>query len=283
MQITEHVHALKIPFKIKGIACAMDRFVYVYLIYGKKIYLIDSGVSTSPALIFDYIRRSERDPADIASIFLTHSHVDHMGGAAFIKKETGCKVIAHEDEKLWIEDIEEQFRSRPIPGFRSLVGKSVEVDVVIKSDQTIVLEENLNLEAIHTPGHTQGSLSYYLKEDKVLCVGDLMPEPKDIIVFQDFNDSVKSLQRLKEKKGVERLLSSWREPEDDDVPQNLLDAGLQYLDQIYETVVKVSGGSSEIEAMELCRRVVEELDLPLIARHIIVARTLTKILKLQKK
>jgi len=283
MQITKHLHALAIPFKIKGVTCEMKRFVYVYLIYGEKIYLIDSGVSTAPPLIFKYIEETGRDPEDIASIFLTHSHVDHMGGAAAIKQKTGCKVIAHEDEKLWIEDIEKQFRERPIPGFHSLVGSSTKVDVAIKNDQTVALNENLNLEIIHTPGHTQGSLSFYLEEDRTLCAGDLIPEPNDILVFQDFNDSVKSLNKLKIKKNVSWLLSSWAEPKSGDQAESFLDSGLRYLDKIYDVVMKASGGDLSIEPMELCKRVVEELKLPLIARHVIVARTLINVLRVKGK
>ena len=55
-----------------------------------------------------------------------------MGGDAVIKQETGCKIIAHKDEKLWIENIEKQFKERPIPGFHFLVGNSVKVDVTVK-------------------------------------------------------------------------------------------------------------------------------------------------------
>ena len=40
MQITEHIHAIKLPFQITaGQGKTVDRFVYVYLIYGKKICL----------------------------------------------------------------------------------------------------------------------------------------------------------------------------------------------------------------------------------------------------
>lgn len=46
MQVTKHVHAIKIPFQItNNLGITVDRFVYAYLIYGKKICLIDSGVA----------------------------------------------------------------------------------------------------------------------------------------------------------------------------------------------------------------------------------------------
>jgi glyoxylase-like metal-dependent hydrolase (beta-lactamase superfamily II) len=46
--------------------------------YGKKIYLIDSGVASSEQIIFDYIRQTGRNPDEISMIVLTHSHPDHI-------------------------------------------------------------------------------------------------------------------------------------------------------------------------------------------------------------
>ena len=66
MKITECIHTLKIPFQIKGPqGMALERFVYMYLIFGKKIYLIDSGVSSAEGVIFDY-RQNKR----VNSLFL---------------------------------------------------------------------------------------------------------------------------------------------------------------------------------------------------------------------
>ena len=54
MQINKHVHAIKIPFTIttpSGVI--IDRFVYVYLIYGTNgVYLLDSGVASSEQALF---------------------------------------------------------------------------------------------------------------------------------------------------------------------------------------------------------------------------------------
>ena len=46
MQMTDHVHALKIPFQITDPSGQkIPRFVYAFLIYGESICLIDSGVA----------------------------------------------------------------------------------------------------------------------------------------------------------------------------------------------------------------------------------------------
>ena len=85
MQITEHIHALKIPFKVPvSQKVSLDRFAYVYLVFGDKIHLIDSGVAGAAKAILAYIKEHGKEPEDIASLILTHSHPDHIGAAKSI-------------------------------------------------------------------------------------------------------------------------------------------------------------------------------------------------------
>jgi hypothetical protein len=49
MKVTDHVHAIKVPFAVP------TRFVYLYLIYGKKICLVDSGIASAKEKILDYL------------------------------------------------------------------------------------------------------------------------------------------------------------------------------------------------------------------------------------
>jgi len=128
MQVTESIHALKIPFKLRmGPDKTVDRFVFAYLIFGDQICLIDGGVAGSEAIIFDYIKQAGRDPREVADFIFTHSHPDHIGGGRAIKKQTGCKVAAHIDAKPWIENVDRQYEQRPIGNFYDLVGGSVGV------------------------------------------------------------------------------------------------------------------------------------------------------------
>ena len=129
MQITEHIHALKIPFKLLvGKGKTLDRFVYAYLIYGKSICLIDCGVAGAQSIIYNYLIKTDRTPEEISTLVFTHSHPDHIGCGLTIKEETGCRVAAHAGEKDWIEYVERQFRERPIFNFHELVEGSVKID-----------------------------------------------------------------------------------------------------------------------------------------------------------
>jgi hypothetical protein len=63
MQISPHVHSLRLQFKIPvAPGIALDRFVNVFLIYGKAITLIDTGVDGCEKSIFEYSTSTGRDP-----------------------------------------------------------------------------------------------------------------------------------------------------------------------------------------------------------------------------
>lgn len=109
----------------------IERFVYVFLIYGSEICLIDSGVAGSERRIFDYIRRTGRRPEESSLLVLTHAPPDHIGAVRAVRKATGCTVAAHPGERTWIEDTDRQVRERPVPGFHELVGGSVPVDRIV--------------------------------------------------------------------------------------------------------------------------------------------------------
>ena len=72
MQITDHIHALKIPFMSAGAENkTVERFVYVFLIYGEKICIIDGGVSASFPRIVDYLKKTARSIEEIISGHVT--------------------------------------------------------------------------------------------------------------------------------------------------------------------------------------------------------------------
>ena len=62
MQITRHVHAIKIPFTLTGNSGErIERSVHSYLICGRDICLVDCGVAGSEKIIFDHLRSYEGD------------------------------------------------------------------------------------------------------------------------------------------------------------------------------------------------------------------------------
>lgn len=284
MRISEHIHAIKFPFQIPiGPGKFVERFVYVYLIYGKKICLIDSGVASSEQKIFDYIRQTGRNPDEISLMVLTHSHPDHIGSAQAIKKASGCVVAAHSGEKSWIEDVELQSKERPVPNFHSLVEGSVHVDIILKEKEVLDLGNGLSLEVYHTPGHSKGSISILFREDKALFTGDVIPLRGDLPIYEDIIASVKSIKKLKDIRGINFLLASWDDPREGSRVYDLMDESLNYLQQIHTTVINSSDIDSSFVSSELCKIVLEKLGLPGITVNPLVAKSFESSLKSRDK
>lgn len=273
MQITEHIHALKIPFQIPvGSGKNLDRFVYTYLILGDNICLIDSGVKGADVIICDYLRNLGRNPEDIALLVLTHAHPDHIGAAEAIKQKTGCSVAAHSDARAWIEDVDLQFRERPVPGFHTLVGGSTFVDRFLQDNEVIDFGP-VSLEIIHTPGHAKGSISIFCAEEKVLFSGDAIPQINDLPIYDDVAAAVASIEKLKNISSLEYLLSSWMEPLAGSKAYTVMDEGLAYLQRIHSVIFDIAKDNTEIEPMVLCARAVKVLGLPEVAVNPLIAKS----------
>lgn len=273
LQITEHIHALKIPFQIPvAPGKTLERFVYIYLVLGPKICLIDSGVMGADDIIYDYLKELDQKPEDISLLVLTHAHPDHIGSAGAIKQATGCMVAAHQDAQAWIEDVDLQFKERPVPGFHELVGGSTSIDRLL-NDGEVMDPGPVSLMVFHTPGHAKGSLSLYCKEEKVLFSGDAIPQTNNLPIYDDIAAEVASIKRLKDIKDLEYLLSSWMEPLEGSEAYKIMDDGLAYLQRIHTAIRDITAGNAVSDPMELCARMVKKLGLPEIAVNPLIAKS----------
>ena len=95
----------------------------------------------------------QRSGVVVRYIVNTHGHFDHTGANGFIKGRTGAELAIHG------EDIE---LLKGLPHQASLFGlsspPSPEPDLVLKDGDTLRVK-GLVVKAIHTPGHTKGSIS----------------------------------------------------------------------------------------------------------------------------
>ena len=268
MQVTESIHAIKIPFKLRmGPDKTVDRFVFAYLIFGDQICLIDSGVAGSEAIIFDYIKQAGRDPREVANFIFTHSHPDHIGAGRALKKQTGCKVAAHTDARPWIENVDHQYAQRPIGNFYDLVGGSVEIDQGLKDGDHLDLGADQTLDIFHTPGHSKGSISLLYNKDRALFSGDAVPKPCTVPIYEDVAISIESIKKLKELKGLEVLIASWDDPQFGANVYPSMDSGLQWFQQIHDAVLAETAESDALDPKDLSARVLKRLgfaEIPLV-------------------
>jgi len=281
MQITPAIHALRHPFQVPvAPGIVLDRFVYSYLIAGETITLIDTGVAGCERTIFDYIRSIGRDPNEISLIILTHSHPDHIGAARAIRDATGCTVAAHAAERAWIEDVGRQNRERPVPGFDTLVGGPVPLDFELEDGCTIDTDGTAEYEVqvIHTPGHSAGSIALFMLGEGALFSGDAIPVAGDLPVYDNAAGSVRSIRLLRSVQGIRHLLSAWDEPRSGDAVYLQMDQALAYLQKIHKAVL-ASAGESDPGIMEVTKKTAEALGLPPQAITPLLARTFAANLK----
>ncbi len=286
MQITDQIHALKIPFFVAGPAGGrIARYVYCYLICGREICLIDSGVAGCEKIISDYCKEIGRKPQEISRLILTHSHPDHIGSAAAIQRLTGCTVLAHDAEKAWIEDVALQERQRPVPGFDSLVGGPVKVDRTVEDGEVLRLDEDgtaeagiagadeidrkddatdrgMALQVLHTPGHSKGSISLWMAKEGALFSADAIAIPADMPIYQDFSASIQSIRRLSALPEIKFLLAAWDGPRRGGEAYDIMHQSLQYLDSINRSVLFEAEANPGRSCQQICLAVISRLKLP---------------------
>lgn len=278
MQINEQVHLIRKEFFVTP---EVKRYINIYLIVGKYCYLVDSGVAGSHTIIEEYLKSINREMTDIKGIFLTHSHSDHIGAAAEIHRQTNCKIYAPIEELPWIEDIQQQFSERPIPNFYKLLSESVKVSQPLKDGNVIVLEDEIEIKALSTKGHSHGSMSYILN-DEVIFTGDAIPVTNDLPIFVDYEKTIKSLDILQNIAGIQFYCPAW----DDVYDKNKLDTVITnskiMLVRLKDAVFQVENEFPEISESDKMQEVYKRADMlrfignPLVAKSIEACRRVCK-------
>ena len=105
---------------------------------------------------------------NVKGILLTHGHFDHIMAVPELKAEFGAPVYAHEAEEKLLKDTQMNL-SAPWVG-RAL---SLEAERLLKDGEKFELA-GFEIQAVHTPGHTAGGVSYYLEAEGVLFSGDTL-------------------------------------------------------------------------------------------------------------
>jgi glyoxylase-like metal-dependent hydrolase (beta-lactamase superfamily II) len=101
-------------------------------------------------------------------ILNTHAHFDHVGGNQGLKAATGAELMIHELEAEWLTQLGQQARL-----FGMSADNSPKADRTLKEGDELQVG-GLRLQVLHTPGHSPGSISVVIVDQKKILVGDLV-------------------------------------------------------------------------------------------------------------
>ena len=128
----------------------------------KECVLIDPADSQD-----EISRMIDESGCSLKGILLTHGHFDHIMAADAVRDKYDVKGYASCDEKNTLE--------QPHINLGEAYGLklSVKADVWHKDGEILKLA-GFDIEALHTPGHTEGGSCYYIREIGVLFSGDTL-------------------------------------------------------------------------------------------------------------
>ncbi|MCL7749859.1 MBL fold metallo-hydrolase [Halalkalibacter alkaliphilus] len=104
------------------------------------------------------------------AILLTHAHFDHIGAVDDVRNEFNCPVYLHKNEQDWLADPNKNGSSR-FMGNHAITVKPA--DCIIEKEDTITIG-SFSFSVYETPGHSPGSVSFYLKDEAVVFSGDAL-------------------------------------------------------------------------------------------------------------
>jgi glyoxylase-like metal-dependent hydrolase (beta-lactamase superfamily II) len=104
----------------------------------------------------------------VTAIVITHAHIDHIGGAAKLKAATGAPVVMNaNDQELYDHlDVQASWLGMQPPS-------RTEIDRPLRDGDTLTLGP-AEFRVLHTPGHTQGSVSLWIPAENKLLAGDTL-------------------------------------------------------------------------------------------------------------
>ncbi|MDQ1353161.1 MAG: 2-aminobenzoylacetyl-CoA thioesterase [Acidobacteriota bacterium] len=194
-----------------------DNLFPVYIVKGEKNFLIDSGVTARAKVFHERIEKALKETSPLGNqridtLLLTHTHWDHTGAAYYLQQIYGFNVMASrrgvqllEKQKVigFIDRLNQEYKSMVKEVSDTKFDRLDKLEGVSGGDTIRVDAENY-FEVIETPGHTRCAVSYLLRPDNVLFMGDSAGllekdgsiKPIFLSSYSEYEDSLRKLMSL---------------------------------------------------------------------------------------
>ncbi len=167
----------------------------------KETIMIDTGVGNTLGQAFntdssnlEALRRAIKNKR-INHIFLTHGHIDHIGGILSLRSEVDCEISASHEEAIHLTSGNSPY----LDPIMNSTCSALEIISKVGEGDTISVGD-FNFQVLETPGHTKGSLSLYEEDKKILISGDtVFPQGsfgRTDLPSGSSSELLKSLERL---------------------------------------------------------------------------------------
>ncbi len=170
-------------YMIDTLASNRPGYTSVFVVKGRRLAILDSGVSVVAENIIRDMEASGLDLKEVAYICLSHAHYDHAGGTHELLKllrERGnrmVKVACAKKPSVYLSraDILEKLMVSGIASEGELAGVMepiAESDFFILEDGDIIDLGNAAIHTINAPGHANGHLAFHVPDSEFIFVGD---------------------------------------------------------------------------------------------------------------
>lgn len=167
--------------------------------------LIDTGLEFAYASLRKHIAHLHLATGKIDYLILTHTHFDHCRNARTIQEEYGSQIVVGEKEADFVEEGYTPIPKGTFPFTKFLVDignmlgsgrfsyKPFSAAIRV-GDHFNLLDGDLKIDLISTPGHSTGSISIIV-DDEIALVGDVMLNMFGDSIFPPFADDVPEMIR----------------------------------------------------------------------------------------
>jgi glyoxylase-like metal-dependent hydrolase (beta-lactamase superfamily II) len=167
----------------------------IYLIrFGDKAALVDAGCGWGHARLKKNIAECLSPDVQLEYLLLTHCHFDHTGGAAAVRDEFGCRIVAHELDSIYLESGDNRVTAASWYGGRI---EPFTIDIKLQGAKSTLAIGAGEITAIHCPGHSPGSVVYTANMDgQLVLFGQDVHGPIHPALLSDEEQYQESLEML---------------------------------------------------------------------------------------